>query len=483
MTRAPRILMAASEMAPFAATGGLGDVLGALPPALTALGAEVHVVLPAYRATMRQTGHGSIHSTLLIPQGEVVREAPLITLRHRDVAISFVVADEYFGRDGVYGDQHGDYADNAARFAFFAQAVMALAARLEPPPDLIHCHDWQTSLVPALVRTAAAPHLAAVPTVLTIHNLGYQGIFPPDVWPLLGLDRRYFVPSHLEFHGQVNFLKAGLVFADALTTVSPRYAEEIQTPEHGHGLDGVLRERRGILHGIVNGIDTTRWDPRRDPHLAAPFDIEDLTGKATCKAALQRAWGLPIAPRVPLFGMVTRLAEQKGLDLVAAALPDLLAQNLQIVILGRGDEHYERWLQEAGQRDPARLAVRLAFDEALSHQVEAGADAFLMPSRYEPCGLNQLYSLRYGTVPVVRATGGLDDTIDDVDDVPDHGTGFKFRDYTAAALTAAVHRVLARYADPSGWQRIMREGMRRDHSWARAAGGYLDLYRATLAGR
>ena len=483
MTPAPRILMAASEMAPFAATGGLGDVLGALPPALAALGAEIHVVLPAYRTNTSPAAHGPIHTSLWVPRGEGLREVGLRTLRHRDVAVSFVVADEYFGRDGLYGDQRGDFSDNAARFAFFAHAVMALAARLEPPPDVIHCHDWQTGLVPALLRITAGPRLARLPTVVTIHNLGYQGVFSADVWPLLGLDRRYFTPQHLEYYGQVNFLKAGLVFADALTTVSPRYAEEIQTPEHGHGLDGVLRERRGVLRGIVNGIDTTQWDPRRDPHLAAPFSADDLSGKAACKAALQRAWGLPIAPRVPLFGMVTRLAEQKGLDILAAALPDLLAHDLQIVILGRGDERYERWLQEAGRRDPSRLAVRLAFDEALSHQVEAGADAFLMPSRYEPCGLNQLYSLRYGTVPVVRATGGLDDTIDDVDAVPDRGSGFKFSEFSAAALTATVRRVLARYADTAGWQRIMREGMRRDHSWGRAASTYLDLYREVLARR
>ena len=483
MTSTPRILMAASEMSPFFATGGLGDVLGALPPALATLGAQVHVVLPAHRSNAIEASRGPVHTTLPIPQGAGLREAGLRTLRHRDVAVSFVVAEEYFGRDGLYGGPHGDYTDNAARFAFFAHAVMALALRLDPPPDLIHCHDWQTGLVPPLLRTASEPHMASVPTVFSIHNLGYQGVFPPDVWPLLGLDRRYFTPSHLEFYGQVNFLKAGLVFADALTTVSPRYAEEIQAPEHGHGLDGVLRERRGILRGIVNGIDTRRWDPRRDPHLAAPFGIDDLSGKAACKAELQRTWGLPVAPRVPLFGMVTRLAEQKGLDILAAALPDLLTHNLQIVILGRGDERYERWLQEAGRHDPSRLAVRLAFDESLSHQVEAGADAFLMPSRYEPCGLNQLYSLRYGTVPVVRATGGLDDTIDDVDVVPDRGNGFKFSEYSAAALTGAIRRALARYADPSGWQRIMREGMRRDHSWEHAAAAYLDLYQELLERR
>ncbi len=470
-------------MTPFAATGGLGDVLGSLPPALAALGAYVHVVLPAYRTSAIAAVDAPLHTSLLVPHGEGQREAGLRTFRHRGVAVSFVTADDLFARDGLYGDAHGDFADNAVRFAFFAHAVVALVARLDPPPDVVHCHDWQAGLVPALLRTSVEPHLARLPTAFTIHNLGYQGLFGPEVWPTLGLDRRWFTSTHVEFHGLVSFLKAALVFADRLTTVSPRYAEEIQTPEHGHGLDGVLRERRAALRGIVNGIDVTRWNPAADALLPATYDVDDLAGKAECKAQLQRDFDLPIRAGVPLFGMVTRLAEQKGLDILAAALPDLLAHDLQIVVLGRGDERYERWLADAGRRDPTRLAVRLAFDERLSHRVEAGADAFLMPSRYEPCGLNQLYSLRYGTVPVVRATGGLDDTIDDVDADPDHGVGFKFADYAPEALVAAVRRALARYADQDGWQRIMREGMRRDHSWQRAAAAYLDLYRDMTAGR
>jgi starch synthase len=439
----------------------------------------VHVVLPRYRTNAIGAADARLQTTLMVPQGDVVREAGLRTLRHRDVAVSFVVADEYFDRDGLYGDSHGDFGDNAARFAFFAHAVVALAARLDPPPDVVHCHDWQTGLVPLLLRTSPEPTLARVPTAFTIHNLGYHGAFGLDMWPALGLDRRWFTSEHLEFYGLVNFLKAGLVFADRLTTVSPRYAAEIQTPEHGNGLDGVLRARASALRGILNGIDVARWDPSRDPFLAATFDADNLAGKAECKARLQRDYDLPIRARVPLFGMVTRLAEQKGIDILSAALPRLLEHDLQIVILGRGDERYERWLADAARRDSARLAVRLAFDEALAHQVEAGADAFLMPSRYEPCGLNQMYSLRYGTVPVVRATGGLDDTIDDVDAIP-AGTGFKFADYSADALLATVERALARYADPTGWQRIMREGMRRDHSWQRAANAYLDLYREMI---
>jgi starch synthase len=478
-----RILMAASEMSPFAATGGLGDVLGALPPALAELGVEVHVVLPAYKTIAHPAAHGAIATTLQVPFAGGIRDVGLRIVRHRGVAVSFVVADDLFGRDGLYGDRVGEFGDNAARFACYAQAVLALAARLDPPPDVLHGHDWQAALVPALARTGPDPRLAGMPTVFTIHNLGYQGRFGAEAWPLLGLDRRWFGPSHLEFHGDVNFLKAGLVFADRLTTVSPRYAEEIQTPEQGHGLDGVLRERRGVLRGILNGIDTARWDPAHDPFLAAPFSVDDLGGKALCKADLQRTFGLPVAPHVPLIGMVTRLAEQKGIDLVAAALPELLAHDLQLAILGSGDARYEQWLADAARRDPTRLAMKIAFDERLSHKVEAGADVFLMPSRYEPCGLNQMYSLRYGTVPVVRATGGLDDTIVDVDGDPADGNGFKFVEYAPAALLAAVGRALARYGDRAGWQRVMRSGMRRDHSWTRVAGAYLDLYRELVAAR
>ena len=471
-------------MTPFAATGGLGDVLGALPPALVERGAAVHVVLPAYRTIAMPEAHGPAVTSVHVAHRGGVREVAVRTVRHRGVAVSFVVADDYFGRNGLYGDAGGDYGDNAERFAFFAHAVVAFAARLDPPPDLIHCHDWPTGLVPALLRTGAAPaSLGRTPAVMTVHNLGYQGVFPPDVWPLLGLDARWFDPAHLEFHGNVNFLKAGLVFADLITTVSPRYAQEIQEPEYGYGLDGVLRARRGDLRGILNGIDTNRWDPARDPHVAARFGPDDLRGKAVCKRALQTAWALPAAPRVPVLAMVTRLAEQKGIDLVAAALPELLAMDLQLVILGSGDRRYEQWLSEAGRRDPSRLAARLAFDEVLSHQVEAGADALLMPSRYEPCGLNQMYSLRYGTVPVVRATGGLDDTVEDVDAAPDTGTGFKFRDYASPALVGAVRRALRVYADSPRWERIMREGMRGDFSWHRAAGAYLDVYRELLARR
>jgi starch synthase len=358
--------------------------------------------------------------------------------------------------------------------------VLALAARLEPPPDVLHCHDWQTALVPVFARAFPDPRLAATRMLLTVHNIGYQGIFPSSVWPLLDLDWSYFTPRTLEFYGQVNFLKGGLVFADALTTVSRRYAEEILSVEHGHGLDGVLRERRDVLQGILNGVDYASWDPASDRYIAAPYSAEDLAGKARCKADLQARFGLRLAPHTPLLGMVSRLADQKGLDILTAALSELLRHELQIAILGDGEARYEDQLTVEARRAPECLGVRIAFDVAASHRVEAGADALLMPSRYEPCGLNQMYGLRYGTVPVVRATGGLDDTVEEFDPTSGRGNGFKFVAYTPDALRDAVRRALEVYHRPPEWRRLMRNGMACDFSWDRPAARYLALYRSLL---
>lgn len=472
----PRILLAASEMAPFARTGGLGDVLAALPAALRALGANVHVVLPAYR-TIDWTAAAPEHrESLQIWTGNTMREIELRSTSRNQVPITFIVADEYFGRDHIYGGPAGAYTDNAERFAFFSRAVLALAARLDPAPDILHCHDWPTALIPVFANAERAARGPWPRTVLTIHNLGYQGIFPTEVWPLLGLDWSYFTPRRLEFYGQVNFLKGGIVFADALTTVSRRYADEILDPEHGHGLDGVLRARRHVLHGILNGIDDEQWDPVRDGAIAATYGLGDLSGKARCKAALQAAFGLRQAPRTPLFGLVSRLADQKGIDILLAAVPELLRLDLQLVILGKGDARYEAALATEGRRTPERLAARIAFDDIAAHQIEAGADAFLMPSRYEPCGLNQMYSLRYGTVPVVCATGGLDDTVTEFDATTGRGNGFKFAACTPDALLGAVRRALDAYHRPADWRRLITNGMAADFSWRPPARQYLDLY-------
>ncbi|HTN51116.1 MAG TPA: glycogen synthase GlgA, partial [Anaeromyxobacter sp.] len=370
------------------------------------------------------------------------------------------------------------YGDNAERFTWLSRAALALPAALRLRPRVVHANDWQTGLCPWLLRNEHAedPSLAGARTVFTIHNLAYQGVFPKDVVPFLGLPWDEFRFDGFEFHDQLSFMKAALSFADALTTVSPTYAREIVTPDGGHGLDLVLRHRRADLHGILNGIDVSEWDPARDPHLPAHFRADDLSGKARCKEALARELSLPVRPEVPLVGMVGRLAEQKGVDLVAAALPTLLEHGVQVALLGSGQPEYQDVFAGAARARPDRVAARIGFDEGLAHRIEAGADLFLMPSRFEPCGLNQMYSLRYGTVPVVRAVGGLEDTVEDYDGWQ-RGTGFKFRDYTPAALLLALRRALETFRDQRAWSGLVRRGMAQDFSWERSAASYEALYR------
>jgi starch synthase len=474
-----RVLMVAPEVHPLAKTGGLADVLAALPRALGRLGVDLTVCLPAYRSALRAAGRVESVARLAVPVS--CRTEPADVLRLPDAPLPTVLVrhDRYFDRDAPYGDAGGDFPDNAERFAFLCRAVLEWLRGVRPRPDVIHVHDWPTALVPAFLRAGAThyPELDRVRTVLTIHNLAYQGRMAAGEWHLLNLDPRYFGPEFLEFYGQINYLKAGLVFAEAITTVSPRYAQEILTPARGEGLDGVLVARRTRLHGILNGIDTAEWDPATDPHLPAGYDLHDLRGKARCKAGLRAEVGLGSNPDAPLLAVVSRFVEQKGIDLLEPALPPILsADGAQLVVLGSGEMRYERQLRRLASRFPGRVALRFGFDEALAHRIEAGADLFLMPSRFEPCGLNQLYSLRYGTVPVVHATGGLDDSVVDYDPDTDSGTGFKFRDHTPEALRGAVARALALWQDGARWLRLVRRGMAEDVSWDRAARQYHRLY-------
>ena len=475
-----RVLMAASEAAPLAKTGGLADVLGALPGALKSAGVEVAIVLPAYRAVDRERFHVRAAGwSVAVPVSDRLVNAEILTTEIAGgVPVYLVQADSYFDRDGLYGTPDGDFLDNAERFAFFARAVLAVAERVGPP-DILHCHDWQTALAPAFLKVDAGryPSLRNTRTLLTIHNLAYQGLYWSADWHLLNLDRQYYNPAQFEFYGKINYLKAGIVFADEVTTVSRKYAEEIQTPEFGFGLEGVLQSRRAALTGILNGADGEHWSPAHDPHIAARYDADDLAGKAVCKADLQKTSGLPLEPRQPVIGMVSRLADQKGFDLVAKALPALLRRKLQVVLLGQGDAKYQTLITDLGRRFTRRLGVRIGFDDPLAHKIEAGADLFLMPSRFEPCGLNEIYSLRYGTIPVVRATGGLDDTIVDFDPETGTGTGFKFRDYTPAALLGCIKRALACYRRPTQWRQLMRNAMDAEFSWQSSAQGYLAVYR------
>ena len=474
-----RVVMLAPEVHPYAKTGGLADVLAALPAALNRIGVEVSVCLPAYRTALRALGPLPVILRLHAPVSSRMEPAEILAVPNAPVPTFLVRADRFFDRDGLYGVGGRDYDDNAERFAFFCRAALEWLRHASPAPDILHMHDWQTALVPAFLRATADlyPELAAVRTVQTVHNLAYQGRFPSEEWHLLNLDPRHFVPDGLEFYGDINYLKAGLLFADAITTVSPRYAEEIQTPSFGSGLDGVLRMRADRLRGILNGVDDAVWNPASDPFVPAHYDQGDLRGKARCKAALQADLGLAVSPEPALLAVVSRLAEQKGLELLGAVLPGLLkTRAVQFVALGSGDARYEELLVDLAGQFPGQVEVRIGFDEPLAHRIEAGADVFLMPSRFEPCGLNQLYSLRYGTVPVVHATGGLDDTVVEFDAREGLGTGFKFTPYTEEAFLAALRRPIDTQRDAATWQRLVTNGMSQDFSWQRAAREYARLY-------
>jgi starch synthase len=462
--------MVAGEAMPFIKTGGLADVLGALPAALRERGEDVAVVLPWYRGSVVQDSR-LVLDLFPIWLGRTSYPVRVHVSVVRGVPYYLVECPPLFDRDGVYMTEGGDFADNHVRYAVLSRAALAVARRVFRP-DILHCHDWQASLVPVYVRSLLAgdPVFLGVKVLLTIHNLGYQGLFPASALGQMGLDSSVFHFDGLEFFGQVNLLKGGIVYSDALTTVSRAYAREIQTPEYGLGLDGLLASRSAVLTGILNGADYSEWNPETDRHIAAHYSSRQLAGKQACKRALLAEFGLPPeALDRPLVGMVSRLTGQKGFDLIEEAGAALAEENLSLVVLGTGDARYEGLLSNLAGAYPKKFAVKLAYDEALAHRIEAGADIFLMPSRYEPCGLSQIYSLRYGTVPVVRATGGLDDTID-------RTTGFKFEEYSADAMLAALRSALEIYGDPARWKTMMIGGMARDYSWAASAGEYSALY-------
>lgn len=472
-----RILMVSSEAVPFAKTGGLADAVFGLAKALVELGHEVAIWMPAYPGAPRQP---VILPSLTVPLGPQTRFPAVVGgMVEAGVRYFFLREDKFFAREALYGEAGADYEDNAERFALFSRAALELA-KLVWRPDILHCHDWQAALVPVWLKTIYRedPVLGSLPVVLTVHNLGYQGIFPPGVLRRVGLPEELFSIERMEFYGQVNFLKGGLVFADWLTTVSPRYAAEIQTEEFGFGLHGVLRQRRHRLLGILNGVDYSLWSPERDPYIAAPYSASDLSGKRACKRDLLACMGLPETQLdKPLVGIISRLVAQKGFDLVMEAGEALLGNHLALVVLGTGEARYEEYFRTLAARRPERVAVRIAYDNTLAHKIEAGADLFLMPSRYEPCGLNQIYSLRYGTVPVVRATGGLDDSIEPFDPQSGRGTGFKFGPYRVEALLETLAEALRTYHQPQHWQRLQRNAMEQDFSWVHAARQYLAVYR------
>lgn len=485
MAVTPRdVLMVLSEAVPFSKTGGLGDVGGALPAALVRLGHRVTVVLPRYAGSPDGT------DVAAFAPGAWLGSPALRLLDHAGadgVTYRFVDCPEYFAREGVYGTAAGDYPDNHRRFALLSRSALETAVRRRERVDILHAHDWQAGLAPAYLTTRYATHpvLSAAASVFTIHNLAYQGLFPREALPSLDLGWETFTEGGLEFWGRISFLKAGIAYAHMVTTVSRRYAAEIQTAEQGFGFEGVLRHRAQHLVGIPNGIDVDAWNPARDPYLPQPYSADDLSGKAAAKAALLEASGLADTAAVtrPIIGMVSRMVDQKGLDIIAGAVPELMRLEATFVILGTGDARYQDMWRRLAVEHPDRVSVTVGFSESRAHLIEAGADIFLMPSRFEPCGLNQMYSLRYGTVPVVRATGGLDDTVTQVDRRTGEGTGFKFSDHTSEALVRTLTQALEWYRNPVAWRRIQVAGMRLDHSWDVSAREYVRVYERALDGR
>ncbi len=474
------ILFVSAEVAPFSKTGGLGDVAGALPRALAARGHRVVVFTPRHGAV----DPGSHRLEPLPFPIEAGGQSGGLWVVRGQAPVFFLEHERFFGhRRGIYAEPGHEYGDNAERFGFFCRAALALPRLIGFRPRIVHLHDWHAALGAWLLRHELGdePWAREARSVFTIHNLAHQGDFPKDKVPALGLPWSVFrYDQGMEFHDRLNLLKGGLTFADVLTTVSPGYAREVLGPEQGEGLDGLLRHRAHELHGILNGIDVAEWDPERDPHLRAHFGPHRLGGKARCKAALQQELGLPVKPEAPLLAMVGRLADQKGVDIALGALPALLDGELQVVQLGTGRPDYERALHRLMHERPRQVQVRTHFDEGLAHRIEAGADLFLMPSRFEPCGLNQMYSLRYGTVPVVRAVGGLADTVEDFDG-KSRGTGFCFHEYSSPALVTAVRRALDVHRDRRAWRGLQERGMAQDNSWARSAARYEQLFEAVAS--
>lgn len=456
------VLFCASEVAPFAKTGGLADVAGSLPLALGKLGLRVAVVMPRYRGIKAAKKKLS-----------------------EQVTAYFIENEAYFNRASLYGNDGGDYLDNLERFAFFSRAALSLTRQIGFKPDIVHVHDWQAALIPVLLREKFShdPFFKKSKTLLTVHNLAYQGHFPSSNYQKLGLEPGLYSINGFEFYGKINLLKAGLLYADAVNTVSPTYAREIQTKEYGFGLEGVIHQKRDYLRGILNGIDTALWDPAKDKRIKRNYSAKSPAGKAVCKAELQRKCGLEVNPDIPVFGVVSRLAQQKGMDLLVETADAFLSRKVQLVLLGDGDAVYERGFGNVGRRHSRSASVHIGFDAANAHSIYAGSDFFLMPSHFEPCGLGQMISLRYGTLPVVRRTGGLADTIKDVDADPKHGNGFVFEDHRAHGFLGAVDRAIRAFRDKRRFEALRRRVMKLDFSWDASAQEYVKVYKEILKGR
>lgn len=475
-----RILIASPEVTPFVKTGGLADVAGALANEYKKMGIEALIILPLYRRIKKRADKLRIEPTekeITVPLGNDIETGRLWIGKTSEGAEAYFIENErFYNREELYGTPKGDYPDNASRFIFYCRGILETIKTLELNVEVLHCNDWQTSLIPVYLKTLYRESLPDIATLLTVHNLGYQGIFEHTEMPLTGLGWDMFHRDALEFHGKINFLKAGLLFADVITTVSNTYAKEIMTSEYGFGLDGVLRKRAQSLYGIINGVDYNEWDPRNDPFIPANYSRKDVSGKALCKKSLQRLCGLHETTS-PLIGMVTRLSSQKGLDLVTEALDSILSTGAQMVILGKGEERFQSFFSRLNQKYKGQISVTIDFDNSLAHKIYAGADIFLMPSKYEPCGIGQLIALRYGAIPVVRATGGLADTIVEYNPATGKGTGFSFSTYSPTELINTIKGAIRLFNDREEWQKILNNAMSQVFSWHQSAQQYLSLYK------
>lgn len=482
-----RVILASSEVAPYSKTGGLGDVAGALPRALSRVGCDVCVVTPRYTGWGGHPGDVVSHETgelilddLRVPFAGGVKYAAVWRDWMNGAPVYFIDNPEYFGRGYIYG--YGDF--DAERFAFFSRAVIELSKRIGGPPDVIHCNDWQTGFIPAYLAKVydSDPFFARTATLFTIHNLAFQGIFDPNLVLKFGFVWDVF-QFGLEFHGAANAMKAGIYFSTAVSTVSPKYAQEIQTPEFGVNLDGLLRQRRDSLIGILNGVDYNEWNPETDGNIAAKYGIHDLSGKTVCKRDLLEKYQLPVDLEKPVVAIVSRLTSQKGIDLIAQAVWSFLEAGAYFILLGSGAESYVGYFQHVRDTMPAQVGVYFGYNNALAHQIEAGADIFLMPSAYEPCGLNQMYSLKYGAAPIVRGVGGLDDTIRNFEPTTGRGNGYKFYEYSGDRLIEKFYEAIMVYYDRETWRKLQLNGMREDFSWDSSAHNYMTAYRQIVAAK
>lgn len=485
MKKQLKVLFATPEANPFAKTGGLADVSGALPKFLKALGCDIILIMPYYRM-VKESGQPIryLAEEIEVPFGNETIKAEIYKgILDESVTVYFIGRDEFFDREYLYSTPKGDYFDNAERFIFFSKGVLILAQHLGFLPDIIHHHEWQTGLISAYLKSIYKddPFFSKTASIFTIHNIAYQGIFKKEKFSLTGLPVEMYNPEGIEFWERINFMKAGIVYADVINTVSKKYSLEIQTPEYGYGLDGILRKRREDLFGIINGVDYEEWNPSHDPYIKSNYTLNDLSGKKECKKDLIREFNLsPTLEKCPILGMISRLTDQKGFDILFEILDEVMSFDIGLVILGSGEEKYHKLFNQVSQKFPKKFGIKIAYDNRLAHMIEAGSDIYLMPSKYEPCGLNQIYSLKYGTIPIVRATGGLDDTIVDYDSVTKKGNGFKFKNYDSKEFLNQIKKAIEYYYQPEHWNELIKNAMNSNYSWERSAEAYLELYQRAL---